>query len=533
MPAPSITTAERDRLLTDLAAVRSALQSAIRRRDEANRVRPAGDSARAYHDAHAQVASLREQRDQIERQLLLPVVAETLPPIHPHCFSDDDAALWTFSRFDNYFPADTYRQRTDAHPALSFGVAARVGNTIRAERSQWALIETATSRVVQVLSSSADTAVERIRNLPNVADGGRWHGDYRTPDAARALSRAVGYTTAPQYQTPAPLPRALPRVNSYHGGPPTLVPLFGKKQRNTVPRLAGIEMEIAAPLSDADLIGGRQAFADHVMASEVWNMTADSSINGNGHGIEFVSRPMTLAAWRDHRAAWERFAGAMSAAGWRGHQAKSCGMHIHIGRDSFRDDGHVRRFLAFFRDHKAQWVTLSRRRASDLNQWAAFLPISDAALREKGKKSAPGGWNGETRYTALNARNSATIELRFFRSTLKPGTFYGSLELAMAVLQVTRYAWRVDASAQWGEFCALLPKKYPDAAELVKRASLWAERTAPRVAAAVVDASVNPFETDLLNVDAYDDTLDERGEALRCDNCDRVLRDGGCTRCDG
>jgi len=316
---------------------------------------------------------------------------------------------------------------------------------------------------------------------------------------------------------------------SYHAGPPTLVPLFGVKQSARVPRLFGIELEVAAPQSDSRMTDGLAAYAATAHTSGIWAATSDGSINGTGHGIEFVSRPMTLVAWREHRDTFTRFADAMARAGWRGHQAKSCGLHIHIARAAFRDDLHAMRFCQFFQEHAAQWTTLSRRRPDDLAQWAAFDRLSSADLRRKGSKSDT--FSGCSRYTAINARNAATLELRFFRSTLKSGTFFGSLELAAAAVQVTRYAWRCAPAAQWAEFCHILsPKKFPDAAELVRRANLWAERPAP---VRTVDATVSPFESDLMNPLAYDDALDDGAtDDDTCPECDRHADNCRCNVCD-
>ena len=123
--------------------------------------------------------------------------------------------------------------------------------------------------------------------------------------------------------------------------------------------------------------------------------------------------------------------------GYRSHQTSTCGLHIHVNRNSLGETqdeqelviGHV---LLFVELHWNELLKFSRCSEYSMNRWAARYVYEKTGreILDKAKK----GNNG--RYTAVNLMNWATIEFRLFRGTLKYNTLIAALELVNAICDV-------------------------------------------------------------------------------------------------
>ena len=120
--------------------------------------------------------------------------------------------------------------------------------------------------------------------------------------------------------------------------------------------------------------------------------------------------------------------------GYRSHQTSTCGLHIHVNRNSFGEsreeqDEVISRILYFVEHHWNEMLKFSRRSEYSMNRWAARYGFEKTGreILDKAKK----GNNG--RYAAVNLMNWATIEFRLFRGTLKYNTFIAALELVNAI----------------------------------------------------------------------------------------------------
>ena len=120
-------------------------------------------------------------------------------------------------------------------------------------------------------------------------------------------------------------------------------PLFhndnGKRSRepalvNTFPKpYVGIEIEVESTRSSVDLGNYAEMVHDNC-GGLVYNKT-DGSIN---HGFEMVTHPMTLGYAQNHLdGLWSSFT-LLRKAGFRAWQTSTCGLHIHISRNSFLDE---------------------------------------------------------------------------------------------------------------------------------------------------------------------------------------------------
>lgn len=97
----------------------------------------------------------------------------------------------------------------------------------------------------------------------------------------------------------------------------------------------------------------------------------DGSLN---EGIEIVTHPMTL----DYHKAQMPWAAVMEAAlaeGYYSHCAETCGLHVHVNRDSFgkteeAQETVIARIIFFVKNHCNELLRFSRRTKRQMEKWA-------------------------------------------------------------------------------------------------------------------------------------------------------------------
>lgn len=170
-------------------------------------------------------------------------------------------------------------------------------------------------------------------------------------------------------------------------------------------------------------------------------------------GMEIVTHPMSLEYHKDF--CWEDIMHHAVRLGYRSHQTSTCGLHIHVNRDSLgldRDtqDEVISRILYFVEHHWNEMLKFSRRSEYAMNRWTARYGYENSpkAIMDKAKKNYG-------RYVAVNLCNYHTIEFRLFRVTLKYNTLIATLEL---VNRICELAVLMDddeiAKLSWSEFVA-------------------------------------------------------------------------------
>jgi hypothetical protein len=200
----------------------------------------------------------------------------------------------------------------------------------------------------------------------------------------------------------------------------------------------------------------------------------DSSLDD---GFEVVSHPLSYRYWADHNMV-EDITSILLNAGARSFQTRTCGMHIHMSRNAF-SNAHMWKFIQFmYRNADAAQVVAQRKDSS----WARFTGRDDGSYRKLVSKDSKR--YGE-RYVAINLNNEATIELRFFKGTLKPQGVRRNIEFAHAVYaytqQLTYAAIREYAGLTFGAFLTWLEgtNDYPNFKQFV--AAKRNELTEPQV----------------------------------------------------
>lgn len=194
------------------------------------------------------------------------------------------------------------------------------------------------------------------------------------------------------------------------------------------------------------------------------------------NGVEIVSHPGTLAHHM-YVMHWRQIQRTCEKAGFRSHDAANSGLHVHVGRAQLgstaaeRDDV-TRKVQVLFALYTAELTRFSRRRRSCLEQWAPIdrLGVTPDDIRHVSSGAQLASWaharvpayrsNHNDRYTAVNVTNSATVEIRIFRGTLKRDTLIAAIQLVSNVFEYAMaHDWADIPASTWADVAAYKPHK--------------------------------------------------------------------------
>lgn len=230
-------------------------------------------------------------------------------------------------------------------------------------------------------------------------------------------------------------------------------------------RYFGVELEI-------DGAGKDDEYAEELL--DIANMREDHIyIKTDGSlddGMEIVSHPMSLAYHKDF--CWEDIMHHAVRLGYRSHQTSTCGLHIHVNRDSLginreEQDEVISRILYFVEHHWNEMLKFSRRSEYTMNRWAARYGYENSpkAIMDKAKKNYG-------RYVAVNLCNYHTIEFRLFRGTLKYNTLIATLELVNKICEIAVLMDDDEISKiSWSEFVSEITE--PELIQYLKERQLY------------------------------------------------------------
>lgn len=218
----------------------------------------------------------------------------------------------------------------------------------------------------------------------------------------------------------------VPNVVGYHEGAPWDIQFHHINGRSDDPgglTYYGVELECeyVSP-SIGDTIG-------ELMSARIGHAETDGSLND---GIEFITQPATLMAWRDsfgdsvreYMTSVQQFGGTF--------EAKSCGAHVHVSRTVFGNDTHLFRFVTFMRHNESFIRAISGREGSSIDRWAKVNAYRRGELRQEVKRQC-----GD-RYRAVNLNNASTIEIRFMAGSNNFADILGIIELLSAIIEYVR-----------------------------------------------------------------------------------------------
>lgn len=165
----------------------------------------------------------------------------------------------------------------------------------------------------------------------------------------------------------------------------------------------------------------------------------DGSLGDNG--IEIVTHPCSLD-YHCKKLGWENIVQVARDHDYTSQQARTCGLHIHVGRWQMGDTEVERAetaaktviLVSRFWD---QMVTFSRRREAQLSDWAA-LPMDGFGLIKENLITSALETESNGRYQAVNLTNENTVEFRLFNGTLNPDTIKASLQLVNNIVSYAK-----------------------------------------------------------------------------------------------
>ena len=201
----------------------------------------------------------------------------------------------------------------------------------------------------------------------------------------------------------------------------------------TAPRYFGVELEIDDGGENSHNAARILNLANDFCESRIY-CKHDGSLND---GFEIVTHPMSLD-YHLNQMPWAAICKETVSMGYTSHQARTCGLHIHVSRTAFgeneaQQDLCIARILYFFEKHWEELLKFSRRTQRQLEHWAARYGFKEQPMEilDHAKKGYHSG-----RYACVNLTNRHTIEFRIFRGTLKYNTLAAALQLVDRICDV-------------------------------------------------------------------------------------------------
>lgn len=228
----------------------------------------------------------------------------------------------------------------------------------------------------------------------------------------------------------------------------------------------GIEIETEATSGGAYPSDGAELISD--LCRGLVYCKADGSLN---NGFEIVTHPMSFGFVKNHTDnLWDGL-NKLRRKGFRAWTTSTCGLHIHISRNGFLSEAHLHKFMYFIYGSDISRASADKVRAQESHiksikqfagrdsHWSKFDRDSflgsaydgddeqgnskyvTPSLAEIAKGRTKNGnaispYAGE-RYLALNRNNRHTLELRFFRPSLRPQTIQASIEFVQCLFDYT------------------------------------------------------------------------------------------------
>lgn len=223
----------------------------------------------------------------------------------------------------------------------------------------------------------------------------------------------------------------LPTINSYE---PKLT------------AVTGFELEMEAHHCDSD----EGAELAHSLYDGVAYLKHDGSLND---GFEMVTHPMTL----DYINKTFNFDGLkqLSETGMRSANTTTCGLHVHINKGYFDNRAtSLYRFMSMFYRNPEMWQKLAGRTRSSYANWDLYETDKMLGYAKSLKGKEVGTYNYD-RYVAVNLQPRNTIELRFFKGTLRAETLKARLQAIHAVAEYsvfTRNIVSIRKASEWEAF---------------------------------------------------------------------------------
>ena len=213
------------------------------------------------------------------------------------------------------------------------------------------------------------------------------------------------------------------------------------------PRYLGVELEID---------NGGECDTNANLLQMVGNADHDHIYikhDGSLHdGLEIVTHPMSIGYHR-YEMPWRELIHKALELGYTSHKPGTCGLHVHVNRDSLGDDyrqqeNTIARILFLVENFWHELLRFSRRTQEQMDDWASRYGRKDDPRDVLYSAKSRGD-----RYTCVNLTPSETIEFRMFRGTLKHNTLIATLQMVERLCDVALHLSDDEIkSVTWNEF---------------------------------------------------------------------------------
>lgn len=162
----------------------------------------------------------------------------------------------------------------------------------------------------------------------------------------------------------------------------------------------------------------------------------DGSLN---YGFECISEPHTVKEFWAKVPQWTNMLKYLSDNGYESHDAKTCGLHVHVSRAMFgkteaEQTSAIAKVMVFFDENWNDCVKISRRKNFSYCEkndcfkdgHSSYYCWKKSASRQKGH------------YVALNNANKHTFEYRLGRGTLNAWSFFSWIDFVLTITKNSR-----------------------------------------------------------------------------------------------
>lgn len=152
------------------------------------------------------------------------------------------------------------------------------------------------------------------------------------------------------------------------------------------------------------------------MLPSFFHIKSDGSLDD---GVEIVNHPATYRYLIQHKELWED----IFKMGDDIEPQDTCGMHVHLSRNTFENNKHITRFESFFVENQCFCEAFSERNKHSLHEWASIDYLRDG---DENSKS-----------TAIYV-HPYTVEIRLFASTNTASKFWSNIQFCKAIFELTK-----------------------------------------------------------------------------------------------
>lgn len=185
----------------------------------------------------------------------------------------------------------------------------------------------------------------------------------------------------------------------------------------------GIELEVSGDNANPDCYPSQLAEELSGILNDHAYYMHDGSI---GDGVEIITQPHTMDEFL--KLPWRDILKHIRDHGYRSHDARCCGLHMHISRAALTKEG-VARIVYFYEHYINDIIKVSRRTRDGMSQWASTYGWGDLTFAELANAVSDRDYGSHSdRYHAVNLTNDNTVEFRLMRGTLNYDSFMATID---------------------------------------------------------------------------------------------------------